>query len=253
MSNLAKVKNILIAVITALIYSLWLYVNSSYSAEKTQVRSFSGGDIMSGYIRANAVAHPSKGYTYSYVYDDSISEQDHKEFMEITDNIINSQYSWSHVFRIPIKKVDEIPKNKKYHITFTLVAREKMKKMGSPDVVRDTEGVRKYSVFFSWTYINDRRVLIDQGNWNQIDPIAELNQMNTEQYRQYVINHELGHAIGYDHENLPEKHYIVNPHNDNADVRPRCPIMYQQTRGVPKWCRPSFQITKEDGRKAIRR
>ena len=283
MENLQKIKNILIAVITALIYSLWLYVNDRSGKsflgnpkDEPFVNNMKGGAIGGKSIVANAVSHPQHGYTYSYVWDNSIDRVAHNVFIKITDEIINSEDSWSKVFGIPIIKVDASPRDPKYHITFSLVSREKMKKMGSPDTITDKHGKRKYSVFFSWTYINSRKVLIDQGNWNQIDEIADFNQMSQRQYRYYVINHELGHAIGYDHEELPEtkceeklekinrpKHrtftniqeeklYEKEEDDENSrDPRPRAPVMYQQTRGVFSCYKPSYYITKEDGMAAI--
>jgi hypothetical protein len=43
--------------------------------------------------------------------------------------------------------------------------------------------------------------------------------LSINQYREYVINHEFGHALGYHHQSCK---------NGN-----RCPVMYQSTRGCP--------------------
>jgi len=46
----------------------------------------------------------------------------------------------------------------------------------------------------------------------------ELNMTREQAYRAYVVNHELGHALGYDH--------------SKSVAGEICPVMYQQTRGT---------------------
>lgn len=63
-------------------------------------------------------------------------------------------------------------------------------------------------------------IYIDDGNWLNSVPESKLT---IKEYRQYVIVHELGHALGYAHQ-------LCN--NDTATYG-ICPVMYQSTRGCP--------------------
>ena len=64
------------------------------------------------------------------------------------------------------------------------------------------------------------KIYIDSVNWLKSVPESKLS---IEDYRQYVITHELGHALGYDHV----------PCNKDTAVNGVCPVMYQSTRGCP--------------------
>lgn len=76
-------------------------------------------------------------------------------------------------------------------------------------------------VRFSITYQGKKTkpiILINYKNWKSGVPQSKLN---LEDYREYVINHEFGHALGYDH----------LPCNAGTAVDGVCPVMYQSTRG----------------------
>lgn len=64
-------------------------------------------------------------------------------------------------------------------------------------------------------------------NWNR--PPAAFTGSRA-QYRQYLVNHEVGHVLGLGHER-PDAGAGSGP------SRP-CPVMYQQTRGTRR-CRPN--------------
>jgi len=68
-------------------------------------------------------------------------------------------------------------------------------------------------IYYSYTYYKTGKIEIDSGNW--LNGVKWSN-LNLRDYREYVINHELGHAFGYDH---------VNCSNGI------CPVMYQATKG----------------------
>jgi hypothetical protein len=113
-----------------------------------------------------------------------------------------------------------------YDIGIGLRSREYMKK---------TSGLVEYDIngnkiYLSRTYISTpREIEIDEDNWNYGVTISKLN---IPEYRKYVINHEIGHAIGYDHREC----------NNNE----KCPIMYQMTKGVPDNSIPSYDVTIND-------
>lgn len=72
----------------------------------------------------------------------------------------------------------------------------------------------KKRIHFSYT-IGGRYIYIDEINWRY--GVAESG-LPVEIYRQYVLFHEIGHALGYDHQPCSQD---------------KCPIMYQMTRGPP--------------------
>ena len=85
---------------------------------------------------------------------------------------------------------------------------------------------------FSMT-INMRRIYIDAENW--LNGVPESG-MTVTQYRQYVILHEVGHGLGYDHAPCDKKNSYMGT----------CPVMYQGTRGPPKGFKPGFNVTPVD-------
>lgn len=67
------------------------------------------------------------------------------------------------------------------------------------------------------------QVYINANNW--VKPPRSFTA-SRHLYRQYLINHEVGHVLGYDHDALP------------SSPRHHCSVMYQQTRGTAR-CRPN--------------
>lgn len=84
----------------------------------------------------------------------------------------------------------------------------------------------------SVTFYTERpvKVLINANNYINGVPISKLGK---KEYRKYVINHEVGHALGYGHLPCDESTRI-------------CPVMYQMTKGVPNGFEPSFSVTSRD-------
>ena len=70
---------------------------------------------------------------------------------------------------------------------------------------------------------------INEKNWYNVPALFTGNRRT---YRQYVIQHEVGHALGYDH---------APAVTDGA----RCHVMQQQTRGTTQ-CKPNPWITLLD-------
>ena len=65
-------------------------------------------------------------------------------------------------------------------------------------------------------------ICIHEGNWNNVPQDFEGSLLD---YRAYLVQHEMGHALGYMHE---------SPLNDPNEL---CPVMYQQTKGTRGICR----------------
>jgi len=62
--------------------------------------------------------------------------------------------------------------------------------------------------------------------------------LSLNRYREYVINHEFGHALGYDHQKC----------NDANEI---CPVMYQSTRGCPQNKRCGYEPDARDIQRRI--
>ena len=58
---------------------------------------------------------------------------------------------------------------------------------------------------------------------------SKASKLSLEDYRQYMVSHEIGHILGFDHQQCP-------------CVGCKAPIMMQQTLGIGK-CNPNTKIT----------
>lgn len=85
----------------------------------------------------------------------------------------------------------------------------------------------------SCAILNGGKVWINAMRWTKG---AKSSKQNLEGYRQYVISHEVGHALGYDHVGCPGEH-------EDA------PVMMQQTLGIDE-CKPNTKLTPADTKKA---
>jgi hypothetical protein len=85
----------------------------------------------------------------------------------------------------------------------------------------------------SCAILNGGKVWINSMRWTLG---ATPSKQNLEGYRQYVISHEVGHALGYDHVDCPGDHEPA-------------PIMMQQTLGIGQ-CKPNTKLTPADTKRA---
>jgi hypothetical protein len=60
---------------------------------------------------------------------------------------------------------------------------------------------------------------------------APKSRLPLEAYRQYMVSHEMGHSLGYDHANCPGSGPV--------------PVMVQQTLGIGS-CEPNTKVTEID-------
>ena len=85
----------------------------------------------------------------------------------------------------------------------------------------------------SCAILNGGKVWINAMRWTR-GSAASKQDLNG--YRQYVISHEVGHALGYEHVKCPGAHSPA-------------PIMMQQTLGIGQ-CTPNTKLTPADVKKA---
>lgn len=84
-------------------------------------------------------------------------------------------------------------------------------------------------IYFSFTRqsrFTRPEIWIDATNWSS--GVAESG-LTIGEYKSYVINHEFGHALGYDHQKCTDGF---------------CPVMWQSTRGCPYKC--NFAVSDLD-------
>jgi hypothetical protein len=121
---------------------------------------------------------------------------------------IISNSNWNKMY-----KIIEVLNPSESNVTIKLSKRSELDKYhDEPEYYTNSNKQIRFSITEQAEDIKPR-VYIDADNW--IFGVAESG-LTVEQYRQYVINHEFGHALGHDH--LPCKNGV-------------CPVMYQATRG----------------------
>ena len=76
---------------------------------------------------------------------------------------------------------------------------------------------------------NGRQVHLNAKRWGEGAPPSGLR---LEAYRQYMVTHEVGHILGYDHSRCPGRGVPA-------------PVMLQQTLGIGP-CKPNTRVTKYD-------
>lgn len=75
---------------------------------------------------------------------------------------------------------------------------------------------------------------IDHMNWLYG---SKHSGLSLDEYRRYIINHEFGHGLGYDHQPCSIT---------NLGENGRCPVMYQSTRGCPSGIKCGYEPVKKD-------
>ena len=158
-----------------------------------------------------------------YAYSDSkimyyfIENSDLDEnFKEITSNILHNT-KWRNIHNI-----QEVQNNAYSDIIIKLSTDEELDKWHKnklEDKYYDGNPMR-FSI--TWQGIKSKpKVYINYKNWQGV-PYSGLG---IDEYRKYVIEHEFGHALGYDHLEC----------NSSTVVDGRCPVMYQSTRGCGEY------------------
>ena len=118
-------------------------------------------------------------------------------------------------------------------ITIKLKKRQEMDKWHEEDKQYYPDG-RQIRFSLTWQGKEHKpRIYIDDQNW--LNGVKESG-LTLEQYKEYVIIHELMHGLGFDHQ----------PCNETTAVNGVCPIMTQSTRGCPKGFRCGYKPLPAD-------
>lgn len=64
-------------------------------------------------------------------------------------------------------------------------------------------------------------------NWNG----GSASTLSVDRYRTYVVNHEVGHALGLDHAKCPQESCAINPSHPNASSGCKGSVMQQMSKG----------------------
>jgi hypothetical protein len=174
-----------------------------------------------------------KTYTY-YIKESDIDPNFKQETREIMKNSkINNKYS--------IKETND---QFNADIMLELVDRNKLTTYQSkPKYYPGTSKMIRYSLTWQQNLFYPSAkpqpyCAIDSVNWLEGVPESGLT---IRQYREYVIQHEFLHGLGYDHQEC----------NANTAVNGVCPILYQSTVGCPKGFKCGYEVADIDYSKKI--
>jgi predicted metalloprotease len=138
-----------------------------------------------------------------------------KPEQELIADTLNDHRSWNHEFKQTLDQTQSFVNMYKY-------TRQKIKEK-FPELVGLS--VCEYLK-------TPRMIYFDIQNWNS-PPKNFTGDRKT--YRQYLINHEMGHALGHMHSTL-----------ENIKKEDFCPVMYQQTKGTNQCQANQWPIKSEN-------
>lgn len=171
--------------------------------------------------------------SYIIKVDPLININDANYFFKRVNEILNMDvrwkgYSFNYVGHLKFNEPDNTPSKETYDFIITLLDRQTKHKLLelTDSKLNDQPKKDGYGKLidlekteFSYTfYSNPVVIIIDETNWKTAN---EKLGISKEQYEQYVIFHEIGHAIGKIHKPISD------------DTSKPYPIMYQATLGLP--------------------
>lgn len=142
------------------------------------------------------------------------------------DCIINYKKGWRAYYSIYFKSVSYNPQLK---IILTPHQNILNHCGGVPNLKKDN---LKLSCYDS----NNKTIFL---HWDRWVGGSRPSGMNLKDYRHYLINHEVGHFLGYKH---PITHHSFNKNSQNYNkycINGYTPVMYQQTLGKLNGCKPN--------------
>jgi uncharacterized protein DUF3152 len=151
----------------------------------------------------------TKSFTYTVEVEDGVDTAaigGDEAFARMVSETLDNPKSWTHNPQIAFTRIDDPAQTPDFRVSLT-----------SPMTVREGCGydIPLEASCYNPAYLNDQaRVFVNEARWVRG---AVPFQGDIGSYRQYLVNHEVGHAIGY------QKH---EPCADNGAL---APVMMQQT------------------------
>lgn len=116
-------------------------------------------------------------------------------------------------------KIKEVAESKLADINIWLVEDKELNKYHDTKEIYPDGSPIRFSLTFQGRN-SKPRIYINSKNW--IEGVKQ-SKLTLYDYREYVINHEFGHGLGFDHQ----------PCTKQTAINGTCPVMYQSTRGCP--------------------
>ncbi len=113
--------------------------------------------------------------------------------------------------------------SKGYFFEHVTSAEDILIRLSSPNTITKVCGLPNN---LSCAEMNGRNVYLNADRWVRG---SKQSKLSLEDYRQYMVSHEIGHILGFDHKQCP-------------CVGCKAPIMMQQTLGIGK-CNPNTKVT----------
>jgi uncharacterized protein DUF3152 len=155
------------------------------------------------------VGHGRRLYTYTIEVESGIEESDHfriDDFAQAVDRTLADERSWIGQGQVSLKRVDATSGNPDFRISLTTPHTAHQPQLCGFQIPYES----------SCNLMTKRRVVINLARWIRG---AAVFSGDLDGYRQYAVNHEVGHALGKQHTGCP------------ANDAP-APVMMQQTFGV---------------------
>jgi hypothetical protein len=156
-----------------------------------------------------AVGHGELLYTYTIEVESGIEESDHfhvDDFARVVDSTLADERSWIGQGQVSLKRVDAMSGKPDFRISLTTPHTAHQPALCGFQIPYES----------SCNLVTKRRVVINLARWIRG---AEAFAGDLDGYRQYAVNHEVGHALGKRHTGCP------------ASGSP-APVMMQQSFGV---------------------
>jgi hypothetical protein len=112
-----------------------------------------------------------------------------------------------------------------HEFVYTPKGPAKVIRLSSPSTLK-TEGCKDDTL--SCATLNGTEIWLNSKRWLHG---SEASKLPLDQYRQYMVSHEMGHSLGYDHVKCPGSGPV--------------PVMVQQTLGIGS-CSPNTKLTAID-------